>query len=409
MKTKKQVVMLLTSIIGLTGSVQSQWVIAGGNTFHNQAASNKVVIGYPPPYPNPPTAGQLVVSTTNTTHRFGVDVVNFPVPPPTFGFVYGVSATSRISGSPTSSAIPVGSYGRATMDNGGLSIGLQGDAFNNNTTSGSAIGVWGFGSIQNCAAATGTTNTAIGLYGQANTPAACTNKGWAVYADGRTFTPAGVWTASDEKLKTNIREINNAIDMVNRLQPRMYEFKQDARYANTSLPQGLQVGFMAQDLEKVLPEAVTDAPLFIHKTSGDLEKKGEMESENIRAVNYNMLIPVLTQAIKEQQQQINELERKLAKLEGKNTSVSAKGMLMQNQPNPFNRETSISVQLAKNTRNAKLVIYDMDGKMIKQLPLAATAVSTTTIKAGELNPGTYIYTLLCDGVETDSKKMVITR
>lgn len=408
MKKNKLIPLILAGVFGITGSAQSQWVIAGGNTYHNQAASNKVVIGYPPPYPNPPTAGQLVVSTTNSAHRYGADVVNFPAPPPTFGFVYGVSATSRISASPSSSAIPVGSYGRATSDNGVLTIGVQGEAYNNNTSAGTSIGVWGYGSIQNCAAASGFSNTAIGVYGQATTPGACTNKGWAVYADGRTFTPAGVWTASDEKLKTNIREISGALTMVNRLQPRMYEFKQDGRYANTSLPQGTQAGFMAQNLETVLPEAVTDAPLFIHNSEGNITQKGDMETETIKAVNYNMLIPLLTQAIKDQQQQIDELQQKLARLENKNTVSQAKGKLFQNQPNPFNQETKIQVQLAANTSKASLVIYDMDGKKVKQLAING-ASTIATIQAGELNPGTYIYSLICDGKEADSKKMVITR
>ncbi len=409
MKTKKHVLLLLAATLGVCSMVQSQWVIAGGNTFHNQAASNKVVIGYPPPYPNPPSAGQLVVSSTNQTHRSAVDAVNFPVPAPTFGFVYGVSGISRISGSPTSGAIPVGTYGRATSDNPGQTIGLQGEAFNGNTTGGTAIGVWGFGSIQNCAAASGSFNTAIGLYGQAATPAACTNKGWAVYADGRTFTPAGVWTASDEKLKTNIHEINNALDLVNRLQPRMYEFKQDARYAATSLPEGQQIGFLAGELETVFPQAVAEAPLFIHNKDNSKSALENTETETIKAVNYTMLIPVLTQAIKEQQQQINELEKKLARLEGRNTTVTTKGKLLQNQPNPFNLETRISAQLAPNTKDAKLMVYNYEGAKVKQVQLPAAAFSTITIKAGELSAGTYVYTLVCDGVETDSKKMVITR
>lgn len=408
MKTKKQI-LLLAGLLLLTGYLQAQWVIAGGNTFHNQAASNKVVIGYPPPYPNPPTAGQLVVSTTNSAHRYAVDAVNVPTALPSIGFVYGVYANCRATLTATGSGIPVGSYGRGISEKTGTVMGVQGEAFSSNTAGGTAFGVSGFASIQNCAAASGFSNTAIGVYGQASTPAACTNKGWAVYADGRTFTPSGVWTASDEKLKTNVHQLSNALDMVNRLQPRVYEFKNDARYAHSSLPRGTQIGFLAGELESVIPEAVTEAPLFLHNRTGEDSKMEQMETETIKAVNYTMLIPVLTQAIKDQQQQIAELERKLARLEGKGNISAAKGKLFQNQPNPFNQETRISAQLPGGAKDAKLVIYGYDGIKVKQMQLPLSANTTATVKAGELSAGTYIYTLVVDGVETDSKKMIITR
>ena len=67
-----------------------------------------------------------------------------------------------------------------------------------------------------------------------------------------------------------------------------------------------QVGVSAQEVEKVLPEVVTNAPF-------DTDQMDQSRSgENYKTVEYEKLVPLLIEAIKEQQIQIDELKEKLA-------------------------------------------------------------------------------------------------
>jgi len=93
--------------------------------------------------------------------------------------------------------------------------------------------------------------------------------------------------SSDERLKDNITPIGDAINKLNQIGG--YEFD----WNNNSEHSGHDVGVIAQEIEKVLPEVVTQ------RDNGYL------------AVRYEKIVALLIQAVKEQQLQINELKSKL--------------------------------------------------------------------------------------------------
>ena len=95
---------------------------------------------------------------------------------------------------------------------------------------------------------------------------------------------------SDERLKKNITQIDNGLDKVMRLRGVYFEWKD-----TTNHPEGRQVGLIAQEVEKVVPEVV--------------DKKGEYYS--IATAN---LVPVLIEAIKEQQKEIEKLRLEIEEL-----------------------------------------------------------------------------------------------
>lgn len=102
---------------------------------------------------------------------------------------------------------------------------------------------------------------------------------------------AGIITAtdfnstSDINLKTNIKPILSPLSKLLQLNGVTFNWKKDDRPS---------VGVIAQEVEKVFPELVN-------------------ETENFKTVNYDGLIGLLIEAIKEQQQQIDELKKQVNK------------------------------------------------------------------------------------------------
>jgi len=96
---------------------------------------------------------------------------------------------------------------------------------------------------------------------------------------------AGIVTAvdfnstSDQSLKTNINTVNNALDIVNELRGVSFDWKETGKPS---------YGVIAQELEKVLPALVSDT--------------------NIKSVNYNGIIGVLIESIKELSEEIEKLK-----------------------------------------------------------------------------------------------------
>ena len=104
---------------------------------------------------------------------------------------------------------------------------------------------------------------------------------------------------SDERLKENIEVIENPIDKIKDLKGVTFNYKKDGSKST---------GLIAQDLEKVLPEAV-----YTSKTIGD--EINDEEAEEHLAIRYGNTVGLLVEAIKEQQEQIENLTAKVKELE----------------------------------------------------------------------------------------------
>ncbi len=85
---------------------------------------------------------------------------------------------------------------------------------------------------------------------------------------------------SDENLKENVQTVDNAVSLVKQLRGVRFDWKESKTPS---------IGVIAQELEAVLPELVTT-------------------NENQKTVNYSGLIAILIQAIKEQQEEIENLK-----------------------------------------------------------------------------------------------------
>lgn len=133
-------------------------------------------------------------------------------------------------------------------------------------------------------------------------------------------------------------------------------------------------------------------------------------------VDYDQLIPILVSAIQEQQEMINMLAEELDGLKSNEQTDTNKldensnpfNYLYQNNPNPFNSTTTIGYCLQSETRQASIVIYDLNGAQLEEYPVSGKGKAFLSIEANKFKPGIYLYSLHVDNKLIDTKKMVIT-
>jgi hypothetical protein len=277
------------------------------------------------------------------------------------------------------------------------------------------------------------------------------NESFFVYGNGFIIA-RGSWINSDERFKENIQDFNDVSNLLN-LKPVSYSFKKgmsvNLKAVNSSdsakliTPQAQnslqeepdkitskkQFGFIAQDVQKIYPDLVL------------ADEKGYL------SVNYTAFIPIIVQALKVQQAKnilkdsiINSLNNQVITLQkavalqeqsmislqnqiedikkncctSKTKSVAVDNnqnqeiTLYQNAPNPFTQTTEIKFFLPETVTSASLIICNMQGNMIRTITISSRGNGGITINGSELKAGMYLYSLIADGTEIDTKRMILT-
>tara|TARA_R110002020_G_scaffold9501_4_gene37239 strand:+ start:7678 stop:14217 length:6540 start_codon:yes stop_codon:yes gene_type:complete len=100
------------------------------------------------------------------------------------------------------------------------------------------------------------------------------------------------FSTSDKRLKENVKPLDNALDKISKISGVSFDWKELSEKEKEIIHgnEGHDVGVIAQEIEEVLPEVVTT------------------RDTGYKAVKYEKIVPLLIQAIKEQQQQIEELK-----------------------------------------------------------------------------------------------------
>ena len=249
-----------------------------------------------------------------------------------------------------------------------------------------------------------------------------------VFGNGEVYTN-NLLITSDISTKREIKTIESSLDKVMQLRGVTFESEFDlkdnlelsdfvAENEQTNMTQKLvtqmnsersrkHMGVVAQEVEEVVPEVVRTT------------------LNGTKAVAYTELVGLLIEAIKEQQSQIEELKAQVFSQESTNpvrnlrsvsdkdalsisSDVAVKNMLYQNVPNPFTSDTKIRYTLSEDVVNANLYIYNMQGTQIKNISGLSGGAGVITINGRELKAGMYIYTLIADGKEVDTKRMILT-
>ena len=103
--------------------------------------------------------------------------------------------------------------------------------------------------------------------------------------------------SSDVRFKHNIFPIQNALQKVMQLQGVTFDWKK-SEFPDRTFSDQKTIGFIAQEVEKVLPEVV----------------QSEKTAEGYKAVQYDKVVALLVEAIKEQQKEIEALQKEIKKI-----------------------------------------------------------------------------------------------
>lgn len=216
-------------------------------------------------------------------------------------------------------------------------------------------------------------------------------------------------TISDIRLKKDTKSLTD-LDGLLELSPVSYRLKESdtsvalkESAASPSVPDDrLRYGFIAQEVKEIFPNLVVE------------------DEEGWLGIDYTGFIPLLVEAYKEMKQEVSDLRAQLAdtalpveRRRNVNTGaesipVSTVASLCQNKPNPFNSATVISYTLPESCIEAYIYIFDLQGKQLMKTECRDRGAGAVTIEAGKLSPGMYVYTLVADGEEVDTRRMIVS-
>ena len=110
------------------------------------------------------------------------------------------------------------------------------------------------------------------------------------------YTPArSDANSSDIRFKKNISTVSGALEKLSKLNPVNYDWRKD-EFKNKGFNDKKQWGFIAQEVEKVMPELVG------------------ADEEDYLTLNYNGFVPLLTKAMQEQQTEIENQQKEIDEL-----------------------------------------------------------------------------------------------
>ena len=236
-----------------------------------------------------------------------------------------------------------------------------------------------------------------------------------VHVNGNVHATGSV-TWSDATLKNNVEEIANSHDLLMSLNPRRYVHS-DIALQRMGAFEGEQYGFIAQEVEAVLPSLVVNTVVTAEVDTNGVEIWPEME---LKGVNYTAIIPLLVAGYQGQQALIEEQSTRLAQLEQALAACCAAGAptqpndafdgrgqelldpalerLLLINPNPINEQTTITYTLERTGR-AQLLVNSADGRQVQVLHEGQLLAGEHRYdwSTAHLAPGVHYVTLLLDG------------
>ena len=267
------------------------------------------------------------------------------------------------------------------------------------------------------------------------------------------------WTTlSDGRFKTNVAENVKGLDFINKLRPVTYQFntqeydvfvRQNIPLASDSSGSAISEmpvdysasmsvvhsGFIAQEVDSIA-QLCGFSSSIVHTPANSTDPYALSYAEFV--VPLVKAVQELNAIITDQNQQIQALETEIYELETRVNSnedrissccpsasevekseiinnsldndlkANQKPSLHQNTPNPFSKKTTIRYFVPENSVQSSVMVFDMQGKLVKTYLVSAKGDGNIEINANELQPGMYMYSLITGGREIDTKRMILT-
>lgn len=217
---------------------------------------------------------------------------------------------------------------------------------------------------------------------------------------------------SSKRWKSDIKNIKDPLEKLAKL--RGVTFKWDEKHGDYHT-----VGFIAEEVGKVLPEAVFYEANGVDARGMDYTKVIPLlvESANAMRKEYEEQFERQERAFAQQRQEVEMLKAMVERLlaregfdEGGNSALELypEAELQQNQPNPFYRETLIKYVVPAGTERARIQLTSADGKVLFQQQITQSGPGQISIQGNQYAAGTYFYSLLLNGRIHATKRMVLT-
>lgn len=219
-------------------------------------------------------------------------------------------------------------------------------------------------------------------------------------------------TFSDGRFKKEVKEDVSGLEFIRQLRPVSYSLDENAIAKFLRIPDSLQsydassrkalvrqTGFIAQEVEAVIKKTG-----YVFHGIEAPQNDGDHY-----AIRYAEFVVPLVKAFQELLAKVEAHELQLANAEKSGGIPSAaEAVLFQNNPNPFSRDTEIKVSLPEATGQANIIVYTLEGKQLKSIPIPERGNVSVKIMANELSAGMYLYTLIVDNKVLDTKRMILT-
>ncbi len=225
---------------------------------------------------------------------------------------------------------------------------------------------------------------------------------------------------SDSIFKDNVATVSNPLDIINALRGVSFTYKASAFAKDSAIKEHISstdvvtkkhYGFIAQEVRTVLPELV------------------DTLQDTTLAVDYVSMISILVEGIKAQQTQIEDMQAQLYiccggqnalpnKKSGYNNNknkeqgmqdIKEMGKLQLKKMDAVSAANSVTLNcnVPPENNEAYIYIYDLKGEQLKKLTVDMNN-GTALIQKGQLKAGMYLYTLIVNGKEYGTEKLILT-
>ncbi len=266
--------------LALNGTAQEMMRINGGNGLYITLAENDLNRGYIGSYAGNAEDVELGTHASNLTGKVHLTTTNVPrlTVTPAGNVGIGITAPGTALSFPASLGEKISLYPGGI---GSVGFGVYGNELRIHADNPGAKVSFGtqdnFGVYTENAKAERNGVYAFSIFGS-------------LWANGTTY-------ASDERFKQNISAITSPLQKLLQINGVEYEMK-SKEFQQHHFSVGRQIGLLAQNVETVIPEAVS-------------------EKDGYKGVDYARLVPLLIESIKEQQQQIELLKKQVLALSSK--------------------------------------------------------------------------------------------